>query len=84
MATNFQKAIGQTIRSLRKQRGLTQKQLSERSCFERTYISEIEAGSRNIALSNLQRIAEAFDLATSELLKIAESLQEAEERGKPV
>jgi transcriptional regulator with XRE-family HTH domain len=82
--TNFQKAIGQTIRYLRKQRGLTQKELSERSSFERSYISEVEAGSRNIALNNLKRLAQAFDLATWELLKIAESLPEYEDSDKPV
>jgi transcriptional regulator with XRE-family HTH domain len=76
---DFQQAVGKTIRKLRTQRGLTQSDLSERSSLERSYISEVETGARNIALLNFKRLADAFDLGAWEVLKMAESLLESDD-----
>lgn len=40
--------------------------------MHRTYISDIERGARNLSLMNLSRLAEALEIAVSELIKLAE------------
>jgi transcriptional regulator with XRE-family HTH domain len=61
--------VGLKIKELRKQKGLTQEQLSELTEIDRTYISDVERGLRNIAIVNLDKIAKAFDVELFELLK---------------
>ncbi len=64
LATRF----GKRFRLLRKQRGLTQQQLSERFGIDRCYISEIENGRRSITLHILEVIADGFKMSLPELL----------------
>lgn len=61
--------VGLKIKELSKQKGLTQEQLSELTDIDRTYISDVERGLRNIAIVNLEKIANAFDIELFELLK---------------
>jgi transcriptional regulator with XRE-family HTH domain len=61
--------VGLKIKELRKQKGLTQEQLSELTDIDRTYISDVERGLRNIAIVNLEKISLAFEVELYELLK---------------
>lgn len=61
--------VGLKIKELRKQNNLTQEQLSELTEIDRTYISDVERGLRNIAIVNLEKIANAFEIELFELLK---------------
>jgi transcriptional regulator with XRE-family HTH domain len=62
-------AFGQIVRDLRKVRRLTQHQLGQLSALHRTYIADIERGSRNVSITNVCRIAVALDVAVSELCR---------------
>lgn len=53
------KRLGQRVREIRLTEGLTQQQLGERSNLAAKYVSEIERGLRNPALSTLHRVARA-------------------------
>ena len=64
--TNFS-AFGQRIRQLRKDHGLTQEQLAEKTGLHHNYIGMVERGERNLALVNIEIFAKAFDLSLSEL-----------------
>lgn len=64
--------IGERIRKVRIQRGLTQKELAEMVGVDQTTISSYENGRRNIDLPTLSKIAKALhislkDLVTSEV-----------------
>lgn len=59
--------FGERIRTLRKQRNLTQEQLSELTGFHHNYIGMIERGERNPALVNLSTFAKAFNMSLAEL-----------------
>lgn len=61
--------VGLKIKELRKKKGFTQEQLSELTEIDRTYISDVERGLRNIAIVNLEKIAKAFEVELFELLK---------------
>lgn len=66
---DIQKKFGDKLRELRKQRGLSQEDLALKSGLHRTYISDIERGSRNLSLKNIEKIAKALGLATKSLLE---------------
>jgi len=61
--------VGLKIKELRIKQGLTQEKLSELTGIDRTYISDVERGLRNIAIVNLEKIANAFKVELWELLK---------------
>ncbi len=65
------KKFGQRIKTLRKERGLTQEELAELSGLDRTYISGIERGLRNVALRNIEALAQALGVSISELFEDA-------------
>ena len=62
-------AFGNRVRELRLEKKLTQEKLSLVCDMDRTYISGIERGIRNISLINISRLAEALDVAPAELLQ---------------
>ena len=53
--------IGQEIADLRRQRGMTQQQVSDTTAILRPHISRIEAGCYSVGFDTLQTIAEALD-----------------------
>ncbi len=66
---DIQKKFGDKLRELRKEKGLSQEDLALKSGLHRTYISDIERGSRNLSLKNIEKIAKALGLATKSLLE---------------
>ena len=62
-------AIGKKIRKLRKEKGLSQEGLAAEAELDRTYISDIELGTRNFGVKNLIKIARALEVNSTYLLK---------------
>lgn len=62
-------AFGQHLKQLRVAQGLSQEQLGSIAELDRTYISGIERGVRNVSLANIFRIAKALDLPASALFQ---------------
>jgi len=60
--------FGQRLAHLRKARNWSQEHLALESGLARSYLGGVERGQRNIALVNICRLAEAMELAPSELL----------------
>lgn len=74
------KAVGKTIRTLRKERGLSQDVLSGFAGIARTHLTMIENGTKQANFETLWRIARAFDLRPSELVaKIEEEIEKSNE-----
>lgn len=65
-------AFGRAVRNLRLRKGLSQEGLAEIAGIHRTYMGDVERGTRNIALVNMTRIAHALGVPLSELLREAE------------
>ena len=59
--------FGRRVRELRKERGLSQEAFADRCGLDRTYISGIERGRRNVSLRNIDVIAQALGVSVSEL-----------------
>ena len=73
MSNSILKAFGARIKSIRLERGLSQEQLGLIAGLDRTYISGIERGLRNVSLINLERLALALNAEPAELLKFGEA-----------
>ncbi|QMV42742.1 helix-turn-helix domain-containing protein [Cohnella cholangitidis] len=67
MDNDILKLVGQRIRSLRKEREMSQELLGEKGGFHYSYIGQIERGEKNISLLNLSKIATALDVSLSQL-----------------
>lgn len=56
----IEKYVGERIKELRGQMGITQEQLALKAELDRTYISGVETGKRNISIVNLEKIINAL------------------------
>jgi transcriptional regulator with XRE-family HTH domain len=63
------RSLGQRIRSLRAERGLSQEELADRAGLHRTYVGGIERGERNPTIRNLEQISRALAVSLSVLVK---------------
>lgn len=61
--------FGARVRELRKAMGLSQEAFADKCHLDRTYISGIERGNRNVAIRNVEVIAKALGVTISELTK---------------
>ena len=60
--------FGVRVRELRTAVALSQEQFAEKCGLDRTYISGIERGKRNVALRNIEAIATALGVPLSGLM----------------
>ena len=65
--TEFLIPLGKKIRTLREGLGVSQEEFADKCGFDRTYISMIERGKRNISFSNLIRVASGLGVSVSKL-----------------
>lgn len=63
------RALGENIRSFRKQVGFSQEKLAEKAELDPTYVSDVERGEANISVDALIRIAKAVKAPVSEFFK---------------
>lgn len=68
MKHNILIQFGNKVKQIRKQKGLSQEELSFKANLHRTYIGMIERAEKNITLINIQKIAEALEVEIKELL----------------
>ncbi|WP_267960601.1 helix-turn-helix domain-containing protein [Sphingopyxis sp. NFH-91] len=61
--------LGKNVRKHRKLKGMTQEQLALEAEMERSYVSDLERGTRNPSVRALGRLAEALSVKPDELLK---------------
>ena len=62
------RSFGDHLRGLRKQRAWSQETLAEEAGMDRTYVSGVERGCRNISLLNLCKMADALAITLPELV----------------
>lgn len=73
MSSDICLRLGARLRELRKAKGWTQFELSERMGVDRSYLAEVETGKIEICLRNLDLVAQTFGLELHELLKLSAS-----------
>lgn len=66
--TEYIHRIGERVRGVRAQRGITRKDLARHSGVSERYLAQVETGKANMSISMLWRIAEAMDVGMGDLL----------------
>ena len=69
---NVQDLFGKKIRTIRRNRDMTQEKLAELSGLSLQYIGEIERGRRNPSLTSVETLAAAFGIPLAELFNLDE------------
>jgi transcriptional regulator with XRE-family HTH domain len=69
MAEDLRHIVGQRVRELRKQAGLTQEELADKADSDFRHIGRIERGESHIQLNTLAWIAQALGVSPAELLE---------------
>lgn len=65
----IKKVLGLTVRKHRLKMGVSQEKLAELTDLHRTYISDIERGTRNVSAINIVRLARALKIKPARLLE---------------
>ena len=60
---NIKQKIGNKIKILRKNAGMSQERLAYLADIDRTYISSIEKGERNISIITIEKLSKAFKIS---------------------
>ena len=61
--------FGERVRELRSDQGYSQESFAHEVGIDRTYIGGVERGERNLALRNIERIANALGVTLSDLME---------------
>jgi len=56
------------LRALRKEHGMTQAQVAHRFGIDRSFLSEVERGSKSLSLPTLEVLALGFKVSLSDLV----------------
>lgn len=80
---DMRKVVGRNVLRLRRERGLSQEELSFRSGFTRAYFSGLETGKRNPTVLTLWEIAQALGVTPIDLLRSLPPEEEGAARKQP-
>ncbi|MEN0056934.1 MAG: helix-turn-helix transcriptional regulator [Mucilaginibacter sp.] len=53
--------VGQRIKELRNNKGISQEALANKAEIDRTYVTDVENGRRNISIQNLEKLILALE-----------------------
>jgi len=70
----LEKAFGDVLRTLRKEKGLSQERLAIQSGLDRTYISLLERGLRRPTLRTIFSLAKVLDVTPSAMVREVEKI----------
>lgn len=58
--------VGKRVKELRNNLGISQEELANIAELDRTYITSVECGKRNISIINVEKLANALKVTLSE------------------
>lgn len=58
-------AVGKRVKELRNKLGISQEELADIAELDRTYITSVECGKRNISIVNVEKLANALNISLS-------------------
>lgn len=65
-------SLGNALRQVREDRQFSQDHVAEQAGLDRSYISSVENGKRNVSVESLQRITNALGVSLTEILQLTE------------
>lgn len=66
-ALDIKVRFGRAIRRRRAELGISQEELAARAGLHRTYVADVERGTRNVSLENIAKLAAALNMSISAL-----------------
>lgn len=69
---DIKEKVGQRVRQLRKELKLSQEGLALKAEVDRTYVTDVEAGRRNISMEILERLIKALGISVAEFFNSRE------------
>jgi transcriptional regulator with XRE-family HTH domain len=69
---DIRERFGFVVKTRREELNLTQEDLADKAGIHRTYLSDVERGSRNLSLINIERLAAALSMSLSDLFHLVE------------
>ena len=66
---DIRKQFGFKIKTLRIQKSYSQEELAFKASIDRTYISDIEKGERNVSILIIEKLSKALEIQVFELFK---------------
>ena len=69
MKKSISKKLGENIKRIRTEKGMTQGDIFRALDLDRGYVSSLESGKRNPTLAMIEKIAKALGVSVDELLK---------------
>jgi len=58
--------VGKRVKELRNKLGISQEELADLAGLDRTYITSVECGKRNISIVNIEKLAKALKVSLAE------------------
>ncbi len=58
--------VGKRVKELRNKLGISQEELADIAELDRTYITSVECGKRNISIINIEKLAKALKVTIKE------------------
>jgi transcriptional regulator with XRE-family HTH domain len=77
---NLPQILGRNLRELRKRRGMSQEALALETDMKRSYVSDLERGTRNPSVKAIERLAVALAVQPCELLQLPDGVSWRPER----
>ena len=63
---DIKQAVGKRVKELRNKIGISQEELADNAQLDRTYITSVECGKRNISIVNIEKLANALNVTLAE------------------
>lgn len=58
--------VGRRVKELRNRLGVSQEELADMAELDRTYITSVECGKRNISIVNIEKLSKALNVTLKE------------------
>lgn len=78
------KRVGDRIRHIRKEKGLSQEQLAERAGLHNNYVGQVERGEKNLTIETLEKIVSGLDISLEELFRFLDPMEQQDALGEIV
>jgi len=65
--TDIKQRFGLAVKRRRHELTISQEELADRADLHRTYISDIERGTRNVSLEGIEKLVDALEISVSDL-----------------
>lgn len=63
---DIKQLVGKRVKELRNKIGISQEELADNAQLDRTYITSVECGKRNISIVNIEKLAKALNVTLAE------------------